>query len=183
MTAGTHTVVELDPSLQDKLTPDPIQLVSSRVLPYTAPDLTAVVWRRNGRSLEFRRQGPGFTGGGLRDKDISDMFSSLNILDADKVEALSSPPAGSPTFEVQTEGAEDATFHAMFYRQPQGAWIAIDQALGLQYRLSPNALDGFPQPIKSFLGLEQAKKPSPPSANPPVPSPKTPGRPAAPATP
>jgi hypothetical protein len=183
MIAGTQTVVELDPSLQDKLTPDPIQLVSTRVLPYNAQDLTAVVWRRNGRSLEFHRQGPGFTGGGLRDKDISDMFLSLNILDADKVEALSSPPTGSPTFGVQTEGAEDATFRLAFYRQPQGAWLATDPALGLQYRLSPNALDGFPQPIKSFLGLEQAKKPSPPTASPPAPSPKTPKRPTAPASP
>lgn len=177
MVAGTQNVLELDPSIQAKLTPDPLSLVSQRVLPYNAPDLTAVVWRRGGQTLEVRRQGPGFTGGGLADRDVSDMFSSINILDADKVKALGSTPSSAPTFEIQTDGAEDARFTVAFYRQPDGRWRAVDRALGLEYQLSANALDGFPQPVKSFLGLAQAKPParSPKPAGPtPAPTPGTP---------
>jgi len=172
MIAGTHTVLELDPSVEAKLAPDPIQLVSQRVLPYNAQDLTAVVWRRGGRSLEIRRQGPGFTGGGLSDKDISDMFSSGNILDAEKVEPLVSPPSGPAAFEIQTDGAADARFLVAFYREPKGGWLAIDRALGLQYRLSANALDGFPQAIKTFVGIAPPKTAAPaaPKTKPPAPA-------------
>ncbi len=172
MVAGTQNVLELDPALAARLTPDPISLVSPRVLPYNAQNLTAVIWQRRGRTLEVRRQGPGFTGGGLADKDILDMFSSLNILDADKVEPLAAPPAGAPAFEVRTDGAEDAKFLVVFYQQPDGKWLAADQALGLQYRLTANTLDGLPQPIKTFLGLEPPKKPAA-TPKPPV-TPKTP---------
>jgi hypothetical protein len=160
MVAGAHTVLELDPSVVTKLTPDPIALVSERVVPYNAPHLTALAWRRNGRTLQVRRQGPGFTGGGLSDKDISDMFSSMNILDADKVERLGTVPPGSPAFEIRTDGAEDAAFLVAFYREPKGGWLAIDRALGLQYRLSANALDGFPQSIKAFLGVAKVTRPA-----------------------
>ncbi len=177
MVAGTRNVLELDPSIQAKLSPDPITLVSQRVLPYNAQNLTAVVWRRGGRTLEIRRQGPGFTGGGLTDRDISDLFSSVNILDADKVEALGAPPSGAPAFEIQTDGAGDARFLVAFHRQPDGKWLATDRALGLEYRLSANALDGFPQPIKLFLGLAQAKPQAvapKPSAPAPTPKPGSP---------
>jgi hypothetical protein len=166
MVAGTQTVLELDPSIVAKLTPTPIQLVSLRVLPYNAQDLTAVVWRRGGRTLEVRRQGPGFTGGGLGDREISDMFSSMNTLDADTVEPLGSPPSGPPAFEVRTDGAPDARFLVAFYRQPRGGWIAVDRALGLQYRVSAAALDAFPRPIKAFVGAAQARAPAPPAGTP-----------------
>ncbi len=170
--AGTGNVLEFDPAFQAKLAPDPISLVSLRVLPYNAQDLTAVVWRRPGRTLEVRRQGPGFSGGRMTDKDILDMFSSLNILDAETVQPLAAAPAGSPAFEVRTDGAEDAKFDVAFYHQPDGKWLATDRALGLQYRLPSNALDGFPQPIKAFLGVAQPKKPG--ASSKPVP----PGKPA-----
>ncbi len=182
MVGGTQNVLELDPSIQARLTPDPISLVSRRVLPYNAQDLTAVVWRRSGRALEVRRQGPGFTGGGLTTKEISDMFSSLNILDADNVETLSASPGGSFAFEVRTDGAEDARFLVTFYRQPDGKWIATDPSLGLEYRLTANALDGFPHPIKAFLGLEQAKQPAPAQAVPKS-APASPEAPGGPVTP
>ncbi len=159
MVAGTQNVLEFDPAFEAKLTPDPIALVSLRVLPYNAQNLTAVVWRRSARTLEVRRQGPGFTGGGMADKDILDMFSSLNILDAETVQPLAAAPAGSPAFEIRTDGAEDAKFSVAFYHQPDGKWLATDQALGLQYRLTSNALDGFPQPIKVFLGVAPPTKP------------------------
>mgnify|MGYP001265017053 CR=1 FL=1 len=177
MVAGSRTVLELDPSIQAKLTPTPLSLVSQRVLPYNAQDLTAVIWRRAGQTLEVRRQGPGFTGGGLADKDISEMFSALNILDGDKVEALGAPPSGAPAFEIQTDGAEDARFTVAFYRQPDAKWLAIDRALALKYQLTANALDGIPQPIKSFLGLTEAKPAAPPSPATSKPTTPTPTKP------
>lgn len=163
MAAGSRIVLELDASLQEKLTPDPLSLVSRRVLPYNVQDLTVVVWRKGGKSLEVRRQGPGFTGGGLSEKEIADMFSSLNLLDADRVDALRSKPEGSPAFEIQSEGAPDARFLVVFYRQPGGGWIATDQALGLEYRLAANALDGLPRPLAAFLGVAPVKTPPGPT--------------------
>jgi len=158
--AGSPTVLEFDPSVMTKLSPDPMSLVSRRVLPYNAQDLTSLTWRRGGHTLEVRRQGPGFTGGGLSDKEISDMFSAVNLLDADKVEPLASPPAGAPAFEVQSDGAADARYLVQFYPAPKGGWIAVDQALALQYQLTGNVLDGMPQPVKAFLGLAEAPKPA-----------------------
>ncbi len=163
MAAGSRTVLDLDPSVQQKLTPAPLSLVSHRVLPYNPQDLTALAWRRGGASLEVRRQGPGFTGGGLGDKEITDMFSFVNLLDADKVAPLGTQPKGSPTFEIQSDGAPDARFLVAFYRQPGGGWIARDSVLGLEYRLAANALDGLPRPIESFLGLLPPTTATPPA--------------------
>lgn len=154
---GSRIILELDPSILGKLAPDPLSLVSRRILPYNPQNLTSFEWRHSGQILGIRRQGPVFTGGGLQEKEISDMFSSVGFLDADKVEALASRPPGSPAFEVQTDGAQDARFLVKFYRQPQGGWTATDEALGLEYHFAPNALDGLPGPIKAFLGLEKAK--------------------------
>lgn len=162
MASGSRTVLDLDASVQDKLRPDRLSLVSHRVLPYNPQDLTALVWRRSGKTLDVRRQGPGFSGGGMSDKEITDMFSSVNLLDADKVEAPRSPPPGAPAFEIQSEGAADARFLVAFYPQPDGGWIAADKALGLEYRLTAHALDGLPRPITSFLGIAAATKAAPP---------------------
>jgi hypothetical protein len=93
----------------------------------------------------------------LSEKEITEMFSSVNLLDADKVDALRTLPEGSPTFEIQSEGAPDARFLVAFHRQPGGGWIATDQALGLQYRLAANALDSLPRPLAAFLGLAPVK--------------------------
>ena len=163
MAAGSRTVLDLDASVQDKLTPDRLALVSHRVLPYNVQDLTALVWRRSGKTLDVRRQGPGFSGGGMSDKEISDMFSSVNLLDADKVEAPRSLPPGPPAFEIQSEGAPDARFLVAFYLQPGGGWIAADRALGLEYRLTAHALDGLPRPLSSFLGIAAPPKAAPPA--------------------
>lgn len=161
--AGSRTVLDLDASLQEKLTPDPLSLVSRRVLPYNAQNLTALVWRRGGKSLEVRRQGPGFTGGGLSVKEIIDMLSSVSLLDADKVKPLGSAPAGPPAFEVRSEGAEDARFVVAFYPQAGGGWVATDSALGLEYHLAANALDALPRSLASFLNLTQATKATAPA--------------------
>jgi Domain of unknown function (DUF4340) len=161
MMAGGKTVYELDPSLIGKLSPNAVSLVSMRVVPYNAQHLTAVEWRRGGQTLELRRQGPGFTGSGLTDAEITDMFSSLNILDADTVEPMGTPPAGTPVFEIKTDGAQDAQFDVIFYRQPNGAWMAIDQALGLQYRLASNGLDGLPPKFKTFAGIGPVTRAAP----------------------
>jgi hypothetical protein len=180
MVAGAQTVLELDASVQGKLTPQPLSLVSKRVLPYNPQNLTSLTWRRNGKTLEIRRQGPGFTGGGLSDANISGIFSVVNLLDADQVEPLASPPSAGevPAFELQTDGAADAKFLVRFYREPKGGWRATDDALALQYRLTSNAFDALPGPVKTFLGIAQASPPSPkPSPTPTVPSPKAPSPP------
>ncbi len=162
MVGGAHTVLELDPSIVGKLAPAPITLVSTHVLPYNPLNLTAFTWRRNGQTLEIRRQGPGFTGGRLSDRDISDMFSAMNLLDADKVQGLVSPAARTPSFEIQTDGGEGARYTVQFYAQPKGGWIATDRALGLQYVVASNSLDALPTTIKEFLGFSpQAGKPAP----------------------
>jgi hypothetical protein len=153
MVAGAHTVLDLDPSIVGKLTPAPIALVSTRILPYDPQNLVAFTWRRNGQTLQVRRQGPGFTGSHLSDQDVSDMFSAMNLLDADKVQELGSAPAGAPAFEIQTDGGESARYTVQFYAQPNGGWIVTDRALGLQYVLASNALDALPKSIKAFLGL------------------------------
>jgi len=168
---GTPTVLELDASVLGKLTPDPLSLVSRRVLPYNAQNLTSVVWRRGGQVLEVRRQGPGFTGGGLSDTDISSMFSAINLLDADRVEPLSAAPAGAPAFEIQTDGASDAKFRVQIYREPKGGWLAADPALALQYHLTATVFDGLPGPVKTFLGI------APPPAAAPKPAPNAPAKP------
>jgi hypothetical protein len=174
--AGTQTVMELDASVQGRLTPQPLSLVSKRVLPYNPQNLTSFMWRRAGQSLELRRQGPGFTGGGLAEAEISGMFSVVNLLDADQVEPLASHPSGAPAFEIQTDGAADAKFLVQVYREPKGGWLATDSALGLQYRLTANAFDGLPAKIKTFVGLPQAAaqpaKPSPSTKPPTGPAPK-----------
>jgi hypothetical protein len=164
---GSGIVLEMDPSIVGKLEPDPLSLVSHRVLPYNHQNLTSVSWRHGGQTLDVRRQGPGFTGGGLRENEISEMFSSLTLLDAEKALPLSAPPAGQPTFDIQTDGALDARFLIKFFRQPTGGWIATDEGIGLEYHLAANALDGLPRPIKSFLGLEQAATPATPATPPP----------------
>lgn len=187
--AGSHTVLEMDASLQDKLTPQPIDLVSRRLLPYNVQDLTGLLWRRDGKTLEVRRQGPGFTGGGLTDQQISDMFSAVNLLDADKVEPLGAPPPGKPEFTLETFGGQDAQFLVEVYRTVGGGWTAVDRALGLQYRLSATAFDGFPAVVKGFLGLGTATAPkvtpslkgspaapSRPGSSPPAAAPKGPTR-------
>ena len=162
MVAGGRTVMELDADLDGRMTPAPISLVSTHVLPYNAQDLTALTWRRGARTLEIRRQGPGFTGSNLSDQDVSDMFSSVNLMDADRVQALPSSFAAAPAFEVQTDGGADARFTVDFYASSNG-WTAVNRALGLQYTLPAATLDDFPQSIKSFLGLR-------PSAGTPAPT-------------
>lgn len=179
MVAGASTVLEMDAGLAGRLTPAPISLVSKRVLPYNAPNLTAVTWSRPGpgapkssppsgepsgwATLQVRRQGPGFSGGGLSDGQITEMFSSINLLEADAIEPLpAAPPAAGPAFAIQTDGGEGAQFRVLVYRRPGGAWLATNPALGLQYRLPSNAFDGFPKPITAFLGIVKAAPASSP---------------------
>jgi hypothetical protein len=183
---GSQTVLELDASVQGKLTLEPLSLVSRRILPYNPQDLTSFTWRRAGRVFELRRQGPGFTGEGLAESDISNMFSVVNLLDADQVERLTAPPAGAPAFEIQTDGAADAKFLVQLYRDAKG-WIAADSALALRYHLSGNAFDSLPAKIKTFLGLSQPvaqPQPAPPPTKPTpptgAPKPGTPPKPAPP---
>ncbi|HLJ59019.1 MAG TPA: DUF4340 domain-containing protein [bacterium] len=153
MIAGAHTVLELDPTIVGKVAPAAITLLSTRVLPYNPADLTTFTWRRNGQSLEVHRQGPGFTGGRLSDQDVSDMFSAMNLLDADSVRAVAASPQAAPAFEIRTDGGTDARFAVRFYPQPKGGWLVTDQALGLEYVVAANALDALPTSIKTFLGL------------------------------
>jgi len=174
---GTPTVLELDASVQGKLAPETLSLVSRRVLPYNAQDLTSVVWRRGRQALEVRRQGPGFTGGGLSDGDISGMFSAINLLDADRVEPLSAAPAGGPLFEIQTDGASDAKFLVRMYREPKGGWLAADPALALQYHLTATAFDGLPGPVKTFLGIAPPPAPASKPQQAPKRPPKAPSKP------
>ncbi len=216
MVAGASTVLEMDAGLVGRLTPAPISLVSKRMLPYNAPNLTAVTWSRPGPgapktasqsgelsgwvTLQIRRQGPGFSGGGLSDGQITEMFSSINLLEADAVEPLAAAPAGTPAFAIQTDGGEGAQFRVVVFHRPGGAWLAANPALGLQYRLPSNAFDSFPKPITAFLGIvKAAPAPSPrggpvtvtptgsgsavtPTA-PAAPHPGGPSRPATPSTP
>jgi len=172
---GTQTVMELDASVQGKLTPDRLSLISKRILPYNPQNLTSFAWRKGSQTFELRRQGPGFTGGGLAEGEISSMFSVVNLLDADRVEALAPPRSGAPAFEIQTAGAADAQFLVQVYRESKGGWLATDAALALQYHLGGNAFDGLPAKLKTFLGLAQ------PAAQPAKPSPST--KPATPPTP
>ena len=184
---GTQSVLELDASVQGKLTVDPQSLVSRRILPYNPQNLTSFVWRREGQVFELRRQGPGFTGAGLTENDISTMFSVVNLLDADQVEALTAAPAGAPAFEIQTDGASDATFRLQLYRDPKGGWTATNRALALRYHLPGNAFDSLPAKIKTFLALPQPAaqpqpapqpgKPAPPAGTPPKPNPPAPAPP------
>jgi Domain of unknown function (DUF4340) len=167
MVAGTQTVMELDASVQVKLMPQPLSLVSKRVLPYNPQNLTTFSWRRDGQTLDLRRQGPGFTGSGLAEGDISSMFSVVNLLDADQVDQLAAQPSGSPAFEILTDGATDAKFLVRVYREPKGGWLATDPAIGLEYHLAANAFDSLPAKIKTFLGLPQ------PAAQPTNPAPST----------
>jgi hypothetical protein len=189
MVAGTHTVMDLDASVQGKLTVQPIALVSRRVLPYNAPDLTRFVWRRGERTLELRRQGPGFTGGGLSESEISSMFSVVNLLDADQVAPLGPPPGGGPAFEIQTGGGSDAAFAVEVFRRPKGGWLATDPGLGLQYELAANVFDSLPAKIKTFLQLPQPAAQTPAAPKPGAGAPKPgagaskPGAPARPAAP
>ena len=155
MVAGAPTVLELDGGLIGRLTPAPISLVSRRLLPYNAQNLTAVTWSRDEQVLQVRRQGPGFSGGGLSDSEITDMFSSFNILEADAVEPAAAGSPGTPAFAIQTDGGEGAQFKVLIYRRPGGAWLAANPALGLQYRLPSNAFDGFPKGIMAFLGISK----------------------------
>ena len=179
MVAGATTVLEMDAGLVGRLTPAPISLVSKRLLPYNAPNLTAVTWSRGGQSLQVRRQGPGFSGGGLTDSQITDMFSSINLVEADTVEPLAAgAPGGGPAFTVQTDGGEGAQLRVAVYRGPGGAWLATNQVLGLQYKLPANAFDGFPKPVMAFLGISKAAAPAPPA-----PQPAGPSAPAKPPTP
>ena len=134
------------------MTPAPISLVSTHVLPYNPQDLTAIKRIRNGKTLEIRRQGPGFTGASLTDEDVSNMFSSVNLMDADRVQPLTGSFTTAPAFEVQTDGGADARFLVQFYPRPKG-WTAVNRALGLEYTIASAALDSFPQPIKVFLGV------------------------------
>lgn len=199
MVAGAPTVLELDAGLAARLTPAPISLVSKRVLPYNAPNLTAVTWSRRAggtaapvsaesagwTSLAVRRQGPGFSGGGLSDSQITDMFSSLNLLEADTVEPLAAAPAGGPAFRIQTDGGQDAQFNVVVYRR-SGGWLALNQALGLQYRLPANAFDSFPAPITAFLGITKAAPATSAPRHAPAtvtPTGSAPARPAKPASP
>jgi Domain of unknown function (DUF4340) len=184
---GTQSVLELDASVQGKLTVEPLSLVSRRILPYNPQNLTSFVWRREGQVFELRRQGPGFTGAGLTENDISNMFSVVNLLDADQVEALTAAPAGAPAFEIQTDGASDATFLVQLYRDPKGGWTATNRALALRYHLQGNAFDSLPAKIKTFLALPQPVaqpqptpqpgKPAPPAGTPPKPNPPAPAPP------
>lgn len=64
MVAGGKTVYELDPSLIGKMSPDPVALVSMRVLPYNAQDLTAVEWRRTAARLNSTGRVPASPGAG-----------------------------------------------------------------------------------------------------------------------
>jgi len=153
MIGGSRTVLELDADLEGRMTPAPISLVSTHVLPYNPQDLTAFKWIRNGKTLEIRRQGPGFTGGSLTDEDVSNMFSSVNLMDADRVQPLTGSFTTAPAFEVQTDGGADARFLVQFYPRPKG-WTAVNRALGLEYTIASAALDSFPQPIKVFLGVQ-----------------------------
>jgi hypothetical protein len=174
MVAGTQTVMELDASVQVKLMPQPLSLVSKRLLPYNPQNLTSFTWRKGGQTFELRRQGPGFTGGGLAEGDISSMFSLVNLLDADQVEPLAAQPPGAPAFEIQTDGAADAQFLVRVYREPKGGWLATNSALALQYHLASAAFDGLPVKIKTFLGLPQtAVQPGKPAPSPPKTAPKT----------
>jgi len=181
MAAGTPTVLEMEPGLIGRLTPAPITLVSKRLLPYNAQNLTSVTWSRGEQVIQVRRQGPGFSGGGLSDNDITDMFSSLNLLEGDTVAPLGAV-TGSPAFVLQTDGGEGARFRVAVYRVPGGAWLGVNQALGLQYRLPATAFDSFPKPITAMLGLGKpaaasGTKPGPrPGAHPAV----TPTKPATP---
>jgi hypothetical protein len=174
------------------------------VLPYNAPNLTAVTWSRpvvgkgasssdaGWTSLALRRQGPGFAGGGLTDGQINDMFTSLNLLDADMVEPLGAAPAGAPAFRIQTDGGEGAQFNVLVYRRSGGGWLASNPTLGLLYRLPANAFDSFPGPVTAFLGIAKAAPatsapPHNPGAVTPTsggaasPTPATPGPPGGPA--
>lgn len=183
---GTQSVLELDASVQGKLTVEPLSLVSRRILPYNPQNLTSFAWRRAGQVLELRRQGPGFTGAGLAEGDISNMFSVVNLLDADQVDALTAPPAGTPAFEVQTDGASDAKFLVQVYRDPKGGWTAANPALALRYHLPANAFDSLPAKIKTFLALPQpqpATQQPAPQPGKPVPPAGTPAKPAPPAPP
>ncbi len=175
--AGTQTVMELDASVQGKLTPERSSLISKRVLPYNPQNLTSFTWRKGGQAFELRRQGPGFTGGGLVEGEVSNMFSVVNLLDADQVEPLAAQPSGTPAFEIQTDGAADAKFLVQVYRESKGGWMATDATLALQYRLAANVFDGLPGKIKTFLGLPQPAaqpaKPSPPTNPAPETAPKT----------
>ncbi|MHB8732344.1 MAG: DUF4340 domain-containing protein [bacterium] len=184
MVAGASTVLELDAGLAKRLTPAPISLVSKRLLPYNAPNLTSVTWNRGEQVLQVRRQGPGFSGGGLSDSQITDMFSSINILEADTVAPLAATPPGTPAFAVRTDGGEGAQFRVMVYHRPGGAWLATNPALGLQYGLPSNAFDGFPKAITVFLGIPTA---APAGGTKPAPSGRpvtvTPTRPGAAVTP
>ncbi|HLW60387.1 MAG TPA: DUF4340 domain-containing protein [bacterium] len=164
--AGSQAVLELDGSIVGKETPDALSLVSRRLLPYNSQDLTSLTWRRGAQTLAVRRQGPGFTGGGLSDADISSLFSTMNLTDADKVEPLASAPSGTPAFEIQTDGAADAQFLVQVYKEPKGGWLATDPALALQYHLAANAFDSLPGSVKTFLGLAQPVKPTPQSGAP-----------------
>ncbi len=165
MVAGGRTVMEMDADLDARMTPSAISLVSTHVLPYNPQDLTAFTWRHGGKTLAVRRQGPGFTGSDLSDQDVSDMFSSVNLMDADRVQLLTSSVTGAPAFEVETDGGADARFTVQFYKQYNG-WIAVNRALGLQYTLSAGVLDSFPQPFKTFLGLQPSAGSAAPGARP-----------------
>jgi hypothetical protein len=178
--AGTQTIMELDASVLVRLTVQPLSLVSKRLLPYNPQNLTSFTWRRAGQTFDLRRQGPGFTGGGLTEGEISSMFSVVNLLDADQVEPLGPQPSGTPAFEIQTDGAADAKVFVQVFRQAKGGWLATNSALGLQYRLTANAFDGLPGKIKTFLGFPtpaaQPTKPAPatkpPAQTTPQPAPK-----------
>lgn len=186
MVAGATTVLEMDAGLVGRLTPAPISLVSKRLLPYNAPNLTSVTWSRDEQSLQVRRQGPGFSGGGLTDSQITDMFSSINLLEADTVEPLAAgAPGGGPAFTIQTDGGEGAQFRVAVYRRPGGGWLGTNQALGLQYKLPANAFDPFPKPVMAFLGISKTAAPAAPAPRPaaPAPRPAGPGAPAKPPTP
>lgn len=184
---GTQTVLELDASVQGKLTVDPLSLVSRRILPYNPQNLTSFLWRREGQVFELRRQGPGFTGAGLTENDISSMFSVVNLLDADQVEPLTAASAGAPAFEIQTDGGSDAKFLLRLYRDPKGGWTAANPALALRYHLQGNAFDSLPAKIKTFLALPQPAaqpqpapqpgKPAPPAGTPHKPNPPAPAPP------
>jgi len=174
MVAGTQTVMELDASVQVKLTPQPLSLVSKRLLPYNPQNLTSFTWRKDGQTFALRRQGPGFTGGGLTEGEISSMFSLVNLLDADQVEPLAAQPSGPPAFEIQTDGAADAQFLVRVYREAKGGWLITNPTLALQYHLPSNAFDTLPAKIKTFLGLPQtAAQPGKPAPPAPQPAPKT----------
>jgi Domain of unknown function (DUF4340) len=200
MVAGAPTVLELDAGLAARLTPTPISLVSKRVLPYNAPNLTAVTWSRpaGGKgagaaagsgeaagwsTLTVRRQGPGFSGGGLSDSQITDMFSSINLLEGDTVEPLAATPAETPAFRIRTDGGADAQFDVVLYRRSGGGWRAANSALGLEYRLPANAFDGFPGPVTSFLGIAGQRPSQGGTVTPTVPGATHPAAPAAPTKP